>query len=567
MRNHAAVLALALISTLVVATPAFSDDRPLDEYTIPSFPGEFPSDPDKFTFAIIGDNTGGGAENWPTFDRAMEEIDRLNPDFAITVGDHIQGYVHDQRALKSMWAEYTEHISKLDVPVMLVPGNHDISNTIMYTYWQEHIGKTYYSFDYKGCHFLVLSTEESKSPQTAAVAEKAMMEFAVADIQEHKDARHIFIFMHRPIWVDARRWRPIETALQGAKATVIGGHWHRLMYERRDDITYIVIGATGAGLREFPLPKLGRFHHFAFVSVEGREAEVAVVRPGSILPQDISPRELHERVRASMVRTRPEMPIPTAEGRVAGRIVATIDNKADETIRATISMLDVDESLWEIAPGEVTLEAAPGQKTESVFDLVYGAKSIARQPRYAVESYYAGIKLGRWERHLRFADAAGMRGVDRWMTSGLSALPASEPRNAMVNVFKGARLDEAAVSWQVARADGRGRLDLDRIHDKPDNVLGFARAFIHSPESKTVWGALVADDLAALTVNGERILPTYDLDSWRGGVMFFPVELRADWNQVLVKSADFTGSWYFTFMLDDPDAQLSFAPRIPPDAE
>jgi hypothetical protein len=59
---------------------------------IPGIDRPFPQDDDKFTFAIIGDKTGGGLRNWPIFDRAMDEVSRLHPDFAIMVGDLIQGY-------------------------------------------------------------------------------------------------------------------------------------------------------------------------------------------------------------------------------------------------------------------------------------------------------------------------------------------------------------------------------------------------------------------------------------------------------------------------------------------
>jgi len=563
MQRYTNLLIIVLTSMLAFTTFTFSDEIFLEKENIPSLKGAFSSDPEKFTFAIIGDKTGGGQQNWPIFDTAMEEINGLNPDFAVTVGDHIQGYISDLNAVKVMWDEYMEHISKLNVPVMLVPGNHDITNTAMYNYWKENIGKTYYSFDYKGCHFLIFNTEEHRSPEKAEVAEKAMMDFAIDDIQKNKDARHIFIFMHRPLWVDSKRWEPIETALKGAKATVFGGHWHRLIYERRGDITYVVTGATGAGITDIPLPQLGRFHHFALVSVEGSEANIAVIRPGNIFPEDISIREVHQRVQESMIKIRPEMPIPIAGETVTGKLIATIDNKADEPILARISMVEADDSLWKIMPREVAIEASPGQKAESVFEFVYSADSILSHPKYTVENYYAGISLGKRERFISFADTAAMRGIDEWMTGGISNLPDSEVRETVVNFFTDHKIDEDSLSWQLAPASNRGRVDMERVYDKPDNTMAYARTFIHSPEGKTIWGAIAADDLVAVFVNGEQIAPLYDLDNWHGGVMFFPISLKAEWNHVMVKSADFTGGWYFTFVLDDPDSQLKFSSQMP----
>ena len=50
---------------------------------------------EKFTFAILGDKTTGGVLNWPIFDRAVDELNLLQPEFVIMVGDRIQGTVTD----------------------------------------------------------------------------------------------------------------------------------------------------------------------------------------------------------------------------------------------------------------------------------------------------------------------------------------------------------------------------------------------------------------------------------------------------------------------------------------
>lgn len=70
----------------------------------------------------------------------------------------------------------------------------------MYNYWKDHIGKTYYSFDYKSCHFIVINTEEQNSPEGANVAEKLLLDFITKDVQQNKNARHIFVFIHNPLW-------------------------------------------------------------------------------------------------------------------------------------------------------------------------------------------------------------------------------------------------------------------------------------------------------------------------------------------------------------------------------
>ena len=123
---------------------------------------EFIQNNEKFTFAILGDKTTGGVLNWPIFDRAVEEINLLQPDFVVMIGDMIQGTVTDTSILNRMWKEFNSHAEKLDVPLYVLPGNHDISNEVMYDYWNQKIGLRYYSFVHNNSLFILLNTEEYK---------------------------------------------------------------------------------------------------------------------------------------------------------------------------------------------------------------------------------------------------------------------------------------------------------------------------------------------------------------------------------------------------------------------
>ena len=102
----------------------------------------------------------GGLDKWPVFDRAISEINSLQPDFAIMVGDLIQGVTTDIAQLNAEWEEFWQHESPLTIPFLPLPGNHDITNRVMYDYWVEHIGRTYSAFTYKNCLFIILNTEE-----------------------------------------------------------------------------------------------------------------------------------------------------------------------------------------------------------------------------------------------------------------------------------------------------------------------------------------------------------------------------------------------------------------------
>ena len=60
------------------------------------------------------------------------------------------------------WQETLEHLGRARMPWFLTPGNHDINSREMYDYWRQKLGRTYYSFDRQGCHFLILNTEEGE---------------------------------------------------------------------------------------------------------------------------------------------------------------------------------------------------------------------------------------------------------------------------------------------------------------------------------------------------------------------------------------------------------------------
>ena len=56
---------------------------------------QFQNDPAEFQFAIIGDRTGG-ANVQDTFKLAMGQLNLLQPEFVINVGDMIEGYTRNK---------------------------------------------------------------------------------------------------------------------------------------------------------------------------------------------------------------------------------------------------------------------------------------------------------------------------------------------------------------------------------------------------------------------------------------------------------------------------------------
>ena len=102
---------------------------------------------------------------------AFRKIRTLKADFAIQGGDpvfDVLGQSRDRtKTLYDLYAQ-TEHI--IELPIHHVIGNHDVFGVYAKSgvalsdsdfgkrMYQDRIGKTYYSFDHKGYHSIVLDT-------------------------------------------------------------------------------------------------------------------------------------------------------------------------------------------------------------------------------------------------------------------------------------------------------------------------------------------------------------------------------------------------------------------------
>jgi hypothetical protein len=106
------------------------------------------NDPDQFQFAVVADRTGGHREK--VFGRAMAQINLLQPQFVMSVGDLIEGFnPNNPKAIRGEWNEFDGYVKKLDMPFFYVPGNHDLVDQEQMEIWDQRYGKRNYHFIYK----------------------------------------------------------------------------------------------------------------------------------------------------------------------------------------------------------------------------------------------------------------------------------------------------------------------------------------------------------------------------------------------------------------------------------
>jgi Icc protein len=104
-------------------------------------------------------------------DMCFRKIAALNPEFAIMGGDHVFDAFEVNRVRAGMVYDlYQRTEQQLGMPMHHAIGNHDVFGVFARSgvapsdpaygkkMYQDRIGQTYYSFDYKGYHFVVLDS-------------------------------------------------------------------------------------------------------------------------------------------------------------------------------------------------------------------------------------------------------------------------------------------------------------------------------------------------------------------------------------------------------------------------
>jgi len=292
-----------------------STDRPVDtvfsydsaELTAakPWTSNDFRNDPRNFQFAIIGDRTGG-ANVLGTFKLAMGQLNLLQPEFVINVGDLIEGYSDDKSELGEMWDEADALTAQLQMPFFHTVGNHDVSNAAAREVWLERFGAGYYHFRYQDVLFMVLDSEDGSRPEPPAHMKESIelynrlqvedpeqaqrmladfmkdesvvaglskpvefpdeqMAWVKKTLAENDDVRWTFVFSHEPCWENpSSSFKEVQELLSNRHYTWFAGHLHYYDYDKIDGVEYITMGSTGASWHH---DGPGNVDHIAWVTM------------------------------------------------------------------------------------------------------------------------------------------------------------------------------------------------------------------------------------------------------------------------------------------------------------
>ncbi len=192
-----------------------------------------------------------------TLKKAVTAVNSLEqqPDFIVFTGD-LTHTTDDPKERRKRMAEFRGIVSELKVKdLRFLPGEHDASLDRGEAY-QEFFGKTQYTFDHKGVHFIVL---DNVSDPGANIGDE-QLQWLAADLKQlPKDAK-IVVFTHRPLFDLYPQWdwatrdgaKAVELLLPHPNVTVFYGHIHQEHHHMTGHIAH-----HAARSLIFPLPIAG----------------------------------------------------------------------------------------------------------------------------------------------------------------------------------------------------------------------------------------------------------------------------------------------------------------------
>ena len=192
---------------------------------------------DDFFFVQLSD-THWGFQGPPnpdakvTLKKAVAAVSALDqqPDFIVFTGD-LTHTTDDPAVRRQRLAEFRDIVGELKVKnVRFMPGEHDASLDRGAAY-QEFFGKTHYTFDHKGVHFIVL---DNVSDPAASIGDEQLAWLA-GDLKQLAKDQRIVVFTHRPLfdlypewdWATKDGAKAVDLLMPYSNVTVFYGHIHQ----------------------------------------------------------------------------------------------------------------------------------------------------------------------------------------------------------------------------------------------------------------------------------------------------------------------------------------------------
>ena len=212
-----------------------------------------------------------------------------HPDFIVFTGD-LTHTTDDPRERRKRMSEVRDIIGELKVKnIKFMPGEHDagLDNGEAF---QEYFGKTHYSFDHKGVHFIVI---DNVSDPTSSIGE-AQLQWLSDTLKALDKESRIVVFTHRPLFDLYPQWdwwtrdgaKAVELLMPYKNVTVFYGHIHQENHHMTGHIPHhaakglmLPLPAPGSVPKRVPIPwdPAEPYKGLGYRTVEARYAKAEYV--------------------------------------------------------------------------------------------------------------------------------------------------------------------------------------------------------------------------------------------------------------------------------------------------
>ena len=213
-------------------------------------------------FGFFQNNKGYEVET-NLYEKAIEEINRLKPDFVVITGD----FVNNQKD-RSQIAEFKRINAMIDskIPVYYTPGNHDIGQSPTQQDVDSYIsdyGYDKFSFKHKKSIFIGLNSSIIKS--NIPILERLQFDWLKKELLKGRKATHKILFCHYPFFINESnepdeyfnidietRNRYLALFKENNVEAVFAGHLHNNGYSKYGNMQMVTTNAVGKPLAKFP---------------------------------------------------------------------------------------------------------------------------------------------------------------------------------------------------------------------------------------------------------------------------------------------------------------------------
>lgn len=479
-------------------------------------------------FAIIGDRAGGPDQK--VFEAAIRDVERMNPDIVMSVGDIADNCDEKQ------WDMALGALKILSMPFYYVPGNNDIVDDKTEELYLKKTGmKPYYSFDQGSVHFIVL---DNARPDKVEDFDATQLKWLAQDL-EKAHGKMILVFMHKPYWaagVAVGKNDPFHDLFKKHAVTaVFTGHWHQYAHDVYDGVRYYLIGSSGAGMPGVD-EEMGVVYHYAWCTVKDGKLTVAPVKVGSTFAEDlvtIAEEQLYYAIPNEMIRTQGAI---TASSEV--KTVVTIKNATDKLMQGKAVLTlpenwksDKQQLDFNVEAGLTTTQSVVLTRNGALFPLPTVSLSypFGRGKKYV---YNKPLMLTREIICPAVKSPVTIDGVindDEWKNAvvvnefaGFNGKPAKTEDTAVYmyrddkNLYIAVRCSESVMA--SIKADALTR-DSEVYGDDSVSFMfsndGKSVRQLYVNSNSAVWDILAADDKVDDTWNGQyEIKTSKNIDSW-----------------------------------------------------